>query len=83
MMKNLSYYYKIAEIPVKWKIVGLIFPEKLIFDGENYRTDRVISFISLIASQSKCWNLVKTKQATISSDLSNMAPPLDKSRNWD
>ncbi|MBN3582825.1 recombinase family protein [Algoriphagus aestuarii] len=76
MMKNLSYFYKIAEIPIKQKIIGSIFPEKLIFDGENYRTERLNSFISLISSESKGLKRFKTKQATKISGLSNMAPPL-------
>ena len=76
MMKNINYYYDNADIPTKQRIVGSIFPEKLIFDGESYRTTKVNSFISLISSKSVNWNGDKTKQATSYSDLSNMAPPL-------
>ena len=76
MMKDINYYYNNADIPTKQRIVGSIFPEKLIFDGESYRTTKVNSFISLISSKSVNWNGHKTKQVTIDSDLSNMAPPL-------
>lgn len=74
IMKNLSHYYEMGDIPVKQKIVGSIFPEKLIFDGKNYRTARMNSFIELISSKSKGLGGYKRKQVTKSSDLSNLAP---------
>ena len=76
MMKDINYYYNNADIPTKQKIVGSIFPEKLIFDGKSYRTKKVNSFISLISSKSANWEGNKTKQATKNGSLSNMAPPL-------
>ena len=76
MMKNINYYYNNADVPTKQKIVGSIFPEKLIFDGKSYRTKKVNSFISLISSKSANWEGNKTKQATKNGSLSNMAPPL-------
>ena len=64
-----------CDIPIKQKIVGSIFPEKLIFDGKNYRTVRMNSFIELISSKSKGLGGYKRKQVTKLSYLSNMAPP--------
>uniref|UniRef100_UPI0040486804 recombinase family protein n=1 Tax=Algoriphagus sp. TaxID=1872435 RepID=UPI0040486804 len=75
IMRNVSYYYEMCDIPIKQKIVGSIFPEKLIFDGKNYRTVRMNSFIELISSKSKGLDGYKRKQVTKLSDLSNMAPP--------
>jgi len=74
IMRNLSHYYDLGDVPVKQKIVGSIFPEKLIFDGKNYRTARMNSFIELISSKSMNLRSLKTRKATKDSGLSNMAP---------
>ncbi len=45
ILTQLSYYYNHAPIHLKQKIIGSIFPEKLIFNGNKYRTTKVNSFI--------------------------------------
>ena len=76
IMRNLSNYYEMGDIPLKQKIVGSIFPEKLIFDGKNYRTAKLNSFVELIFSKSVDYRGYKNRQATKTSGLSNLAPPL-------
>lgn len=49
LLSNLSKYYLDAELEVKQKLVGLIFPEKLCFTQGEYRTTKpseVLSFLS-------------------------------------
>ncbi len=76
MISNLDYYYKNAPIEVQHSITGSIFPEKLIFDGKNYRTARVNSLISLITEGARVLEGVKKKKATVSDGLSTVALPL-------
>jgi site-specific DNA recombinase len=40
-LTNISKLYKDGETEIKRRIVGSIFPQKLEFDGTNYRTQRV------------------------------------------
>ena len=75
MMTHLNHYYDIAPIEMKHKIIDSIFPEKLVFDGEKYRTDKMNTFVSLIASGSKALEGINKKQAAENYDLSNLAPP--------
>ena len=74
-LTHLPFYYDNAPIELKHKIVGSIFPEKLIFENEKYRTTKTNSLISLICSESMNKRGYKTKQAIISDGLSNWAPP--------
>ncbi len=45
---NISERYKNANTIDKRAIVGLIYPEKLIFDGENFQTTKINSFANSI-----------------------------------
>ncbi|WP_312400130.1 hypothetical protein [Chryseobacterium sp.] len=45
---NISERYKNANTIDKRAIVGLVYPEKLIFDGENFQTTKINSFANSI-----------------------------------
>jgi len=75
-LNGLSTYYDTATAKVKKMIIGSIFPEKLIFDGKNYRTVKENSFMSLIFNNNNVLASIEKKKATHLSGLSNMAPPL-------
>jgi DNA invertase Pin-like site-specific DNA recombinase len=47
MLSNLARYYVKADTSVKQKIIGSIFPEKLVFNKKNYRTTKLNSFLSI------------------------------------
>lgn len=54
---NISERYKNATTIDKRAIVGLIYPEKLIFDGENFQTTKINSFInSIFLIKRELWN---------------------------
>ena len=53
LLANLMGYYKRASILTKQKLVGSIFPEKLEYDGKNYRIIRMNEVFSLICSLDK------------------------------
>ena len=72
LIADLGKYYGEANVNVKKKIVGSIFPENLYFDGQNYRTTKVNQFLSLVCKPSKALN--KNSHAK-SARLSSLAPP--------
>jgi site-specific DNA recombinase len=45
---NLNTYFINASIEIQQKIIGSVFPDKLIFDGEKYRTIRKNELLELI-----------------------------------
>lgn len=75
LLSHLSYYYTNAPIEVKHKIIGSIYPNKLIFNENNYRTEKENCIISLICSDSIKYNRVGKKKATQMNGLSCLAPP--------
>ena len=48
VLGNLSYYYSTATLKNKQKIVGSMFPEKLIYSENTYRTAQPNEIISLL-----------------------------------
>lgn len=82
MLTDLKDRYQEASLHLKHKIIGSIFPEKLIFDGENYRTTKINSFVELISSNSAVLKKGGKKKATIAGGLSNLAPPLGDEPNY-
>ncbi|MFC6098355.1 recombinase family protein [Flavobacterium qiangtangense] len=73
---NMKEYYRSADVEVKQKIIGSIFPEKIIFFKNSYRTTQVNELLSLVALNINELGKTKNGQTTISSSLPIMAPPL-------
>ena len=66
-----SFYYRfVGNIQVKQRIIGSIFPEKLIFEKNNYRTPKVNNVVSLICRASKEASDKKKGTKTITSSSS-------------
>ena len=53
LIQNIDKYYVAKDTPSKQRIVGSIFPEKLIFENNEYRTPKVNSVIGLLCRNSK------------------------------
>ena len=60
----------------KRQIVGSIFPEKLIFDGENFRTTRVNEAVGLIYRLDAAFRENKNGTSELFVDLSHQVIPL-------
>ena len=75
LLSNLNRYYKNAQLDVKQKIVGSIFPEKLVFDRKNYRTTKTNALLELGATEINASGQIKKRQAKKNLDLSTVAPP--------
>ena len=69
-LSNLSQYYKDGNTAQKQKILGLIFPEKLIFSNGNYRTNGENDFVNLISMNINKLEAVKTKKTSNNESLS-------------
>jgi site-specific DNA recombinase len=74
-LTNLDKYYNEGELNVKKFIIGSIFPEKVYFSKSGYRTTKLNSVITLLASISQGLNVNQSKKATEICGLSSEAPP--------
>lgn len=68
--------YKTSPSDIKKKIIGSIFPEKLIFSKNSYRTAFINELIELILSKHKPFRLLKIKTPRQNGEESKKAPPL-------
>ncbi len=75
-LHGIDKLYKTSPANIKKKIVGSIFPEKLVFLKNKYRTDYLDSFIAIILSKHKPFRLLKIKTPYQNDKVSKKAPPL-------
>lgn len=71
LLRDLPKYYEAAPTPIKGKIIGSIFPEKLIYSEKDYRTTKPNEVLSLLINGSKEF---KQKQSNKNVELSSWAP---------
>jgi DNA invertase Pin-like site-specific DNA recombinase len=62
LLKNLPDYYRNCEISVKLRIIGSLFPEKLIYENKNYRTNKINEVIPLICSNINAYGEILCKK---------------------
>lgn len=74
MLSNLPAYYAHAPLPVQQKIVGSIFPGKLIYEDGKYRTTKTNYFIELMCSSSEAIGVKKEGQTMHMHNLPTLAP---------
>ncbi|HEY9177645.1 MAG TPA: recombinase family protein [Flavipsychrobacter sp.] len=72
LLGNLSQYFQAVDVHTKQRIIGSIFPEKLVFENNKYRTTKLNQFFALYCNTS---NALKRKQVSDNANLSEMAPP--------
>ena len=53
LLDNMEGFFRDAPVKVKIKLLGSIFPEKIEFDGKNYRTNGYNKVLDLIYQQAK------------------------------
>ena len=71
LMKNLSGFYEESTIENKKKLIGSIFPEKIYFENNNYRTTKMNEAIELVFNLSPGSNENSPEEK---SRLSSVAP---------
>lgn len=72
LLSDISGYYSTASLTAKQKLIGSIFPEKIVFDGNKYRTDRINEVLAQLCSIDAGY---KRKQPNNKVRLSSVAPP--------
>jgi site-specific DNA recombinase len=53
LIDNLERYFRDGPVGIKIKLLGLMFPEKIEFDGTHYRTEKFAPVLNLIYQQTK------------------------------
>lgn len=53
LLLNLGKYYKTKNTEIKQKIIGSVFPEKLVFENNEYRTTKLNDVVVLICPTDK------------------------------
>jgi DNA invertase Pin-like site-specific DNA recombinase len=72
LVDNLRRFYHDASVEVKQKIVGSIFPQKLVFDQNSYRTSPVnVAFLQI----TRVIEQIQKQNATVSDGVFELAPP--------
>ena len=75
LLSNLSYHYNQSNLENKQKMIGLIFPEKLVFSNSTYRTTKPNELLSLMCNNINDLGVVKTKKTSNNESLSFMVVP--------
>ncbi|MEP0264220.1 recombinase family protein [Dokdonia sp.] len=75
-LHGVDRFYKDAPADMKKKITGSMFPEKLTFLGNSYRTAFLDELISLILSKHRSFRRLKIKTPCQNDKVSRVAPPL-------
>ena len=76
IVQDIDFYYDHASLDTKQKIIGSIFPEKLIYEDKKYRTTKLNDVIRLLCDLKADYGYKKTRQAGKYTSLSKKAPPL-------
>ena len=73
-LKDLPYFYSEASLDVQQRIIGSIFPERLEFFKNNYRTKRINSVVELISNINKPFGRNENGQFSKKTELSGKVP---------
>ena len=68
IIKNVGIFYEKATINTKQKLISSIFKEKLIFNGERYRTPILNKGVELISQSISVLDSLKNKKKRLSFD---------------
>ena len=72
LLSNLPMYYSNATLDGKQKMIGLIFPEKLVFENNTYRTTQPNELLTLLCSAGADFAENKKGQEVKNNNLSFM-----------
>ncbi len=76
ILSNLSYYYSTATLENKQKILGSVFPEKLIFSENTYRTAEPNELIDLLSNIDRDFKDYKNEQVAQKGDQFHPVTPV-------
>ena len=64
LLSNLDHYYSHANIENRKKMLGLIFPEKLVFSNDTFQTMQPNEIVTLLCSVGKGFSNPKNKKSS-------------------
>ena len=74
LLKDLAWYFKEAGLEAKRKLIGSIFPTKLIFQDGKYRTDGLNPALAIILQKTNNLQKEKTGNAFFAENVSGNVP---------
>ena len=74
LISSIDKYVKNEKVEVKCKLLSSIFPQKMTFDGNSYRTDYYNTVLDLICKQTNELRGVKSKSGKSFDTLSTFVP---------
>jgi site-specific DNA recombinase len=75
LLQNLPQHYQEASFDIKQKLIGSIFPEKLVFEDSTYRTNGKNNIIDLLFNGSNSFKASKNKRSREKSRLPYQGSP--------
>ena len=76
LLLNLDNYYTLKNTEIKQKIIGSVFPEKLVFENNEYRTTKTNDVVTLICPTDKGLGKKKGgKKSDFSESSLRVVPP--------
>jgi hypothetical protein len=76
LLSNIDVYFKEAKFENRLRILSSIFPEKMIFENDKYRTVRENEFLAQMSNVYKVLNNTGNEKVGNNADLSNFALPV-------
>ncbi len=76
LLSNMGYYYSTATLENKQKMLGLIFPEKLVFANNTFQTTQPNEVLSLLCSADKGFSDCKKEKSSKNAAPSYMVTAL-------
>jgi site-specific DNA recombinase len=74
IINGLKQYYTSSSIEIKQKLIGSIFPEKLIYSDNNYRTTKMNSVMSLLTNNTKALEMSENQKTDGRVGFIDLAP---------
>ncbi len=75
VLTNLDKYYVSVDTVGKQRIIGSMFPEKLYFENNEYRTKKINDAVELFVNNTKCFEGIKKGKDLLLSNLSHQVIP--------
>lgn len=75
-LSNLDKIYKATDVVKKRKMVGIIFPEYMTFNGHMFRTTKLNEAVQLIYSMDKAFQQKENETSGLETNLSHLVIPL-------
>lgn len=72
LLDNLTERYERAPAEIKRRIISSIFPENIIFEGENYRTPRINEALTIIANKNNGLQVEANIKPLLKDNLSHL-----------